>query len=266
MYLRALKTAVEAAQKAGSFLIEKVSTEVTIETKALNDFVTNVDKESESLIISLLQEDFPEFGILAEEQGAKPHFDKTPYWVIDPLDGTTNFIHRFPIFAVSIGLCVGKQPVLGAVYDPNRKELFTAIQGEGAFLNGQRINVSTAHLLQHSLIGTGFPFRNIAIIDQYQKCFAEILKRTHGIRRAGVASLDLCYLACGRLDGFWEHGLQPWDAAAGTIIIQEAGGKVTDFLNRDEFLFGRTMTASNGIIHEELQKIVSSTMPLQYPY
>lgn len=265
MKKEALKIAVLAAKQAGEYLQEMSRTVLQINTKAVNDFVTNVDRESENIIVSTLRKHFPLFGVLAEESVQEKITDDTPYWIIDPLDGTTNYVHRFPIYCVSIALYWKEEPLVGVVYDPNRNHLFTAIKGGGAYLNDSPVKVSDCTRLQDSLIGTGFPFRNFEIIEQYTQCFSAILRNSHGIRRPGVAAIDLAYVAWGRLDGFWEHGLQPWDAAAGALLIEEAGGSLTDFTGGNKYLFGRTLVASNGRIHPELFEIVSRTMPHTYP-
>ena len=268
MFSNELHIAKETAKIAGKFLIDELVNvkNVNIEVKAVNDFVTKIDKQTEDLIIESLKKSFPDYGIMAEENYADKTIPDNLYWVIDPLDGTTNYIHNFPSFCVSIGLCQNKEPLMGVIFDPTRNELFFAQKDKGAFLNDKPVNVSSTVNMEGSLIGTGFPFRNFPIIDNYLTCFAEILKKCQGIRRPGAAAIDLAYVACGRLDGFWEHGLQPWDCAAGAVIIKEAGGKVTDFKGGDDYIFSRTFIASNGIIHDEIQDIVSSSMPLKYPY
>jgi len=268
MFSNELSIAKKIAQKAGNFLIDqrKKNKSITVEVKAINDFVTKIDKQAEDLIVESLKKTFPDYGIMAEENYSDKTIPDSLYWVIDPLDGTTNYIHNFPSYCVSIGLCENKKPVMGVIYDPTRDEMFSAQKDKGAFLNRIPINVSLIKNMKGSLIGTGFPFRNFPIIDNYLDCFSSILKKCQGIRRPGAAAIDLAYVACGRLDGFWEHGLQPWDCAAGSIIIKEAGGKVTDFQGGDDYLFSRTLIASNTLVHSEIQDIVSSSMPIKYPY
>lgn len=267
MFDRELKTAIASAKEAGHFLLHKFASEstLTIDTKAINDFVTDVDRESEKMIVSRLTEEFPEYGIMAEETDVTLEHSDAPYWIIDPLDGTTNFIHSYPMFCVCIALYRNNDPLVGVVYDPVRDELFSASSGGGAYVNDTPISVSRRLKMKDSLIGTGFPFRNFPIIDKYYECFSQILRNCRGIRRAGAAGIDLAYVACARLDGFWEHGLQPWDLAAGALLILEAGGRLTDFLGGADYLFGRTCIASNSRIHDELFKIVSATMPHSYP-
>ena len=265
MKKKALATAIEAAKTAGEFLLAKIDSDLSIEKKAQNDFVTDIDKESEKIVISILNNSFPEFGILSEEMSPDRVSDANPYWIIDPIDGTTNYIHKFPMFCVSIGLCINGELSVGVVYDPSHDELFYAVSGEGAYLNGIPIHVSNNRKLSDSIIGTGFPFRNFSIMNQYFDCFEQILKTTQGVRRPGSAAIDLAYVACGRLDGFWEHGLHPWDLAASAVIIKEAGGELSDFKGGDDYLYGRTLVASNKKIHDRLLNIVSKTMPHKYP-
>lgn len=267
MYDEILKSAIFAAKTAG-YLIEDAAqkkTDLHIEAKAKNDFVTAIDKESENCIKNILRERHPDFEFMAEETSEGKHIPDTPYWVIDPIDGTTNYIHRFPAYCVSIALCEQTRPMVGVIYDPTRNELFHAVRGQGAYLNDVPISVSGCTHLSDGLIATGFPFRNYRIMKKYLRCFEEILRACQGIRRPGAAAIDLAYVACGRLDGFWEHGLHPWDAAAGVVIIEEAGGKVTDFTGNDTYLFGRTLVTANKTIHSQLQSIVHQFMPTVYP-
>ncbi len=265
MKKKALKTAIKAAKTAGRFLLDKIDSDLSIEKKAQNDFVTDIDKESEKIVLAILNDEFPDFGVLSEEMPPDKVCDSNPYWIIDPIDGTTNYIHKFPMFCVSIGLAVKGILSVGVVYDPSHDELFYAIVGEGAYLNGRPIHVSRNKKLSDSIIGTGFPFRNFSIMDRYFDCFEQILRTTQGVRRPGSAAIDLAYVACGRLDGFWEHGLHPWDLAASAVIIKEAGGEISDFKGGDNYLYGRTLIASNGKIHSQLLNIVSKTMPHKYP-
>lgn len=261
-----LDTAIKAAKTAGSFLLEYQNSKssIDIEEKDLNDLVTNYDKESENLIISILKNDFPEFGIMAEEGAVRQIDNNTPFWVIDPIDGTSNFIHRFPIYCVSIGLCRGEDHLCGVIYNPVLNELFYGQKGDGAYLNGNRIKVSDCPKLKNAMIGTGFPFRSYSLLDQYMDCANKLLRNCHDIRRAGAAAVDLAYVACGRLDAYFEYGLQPWDAAAGAIIVMEAGGMVTDFGGGNDYLFGRTLISSNSKIHPELLDLISKNLPHKY--
>lgn len=210
----------EAVLSAGSIVkdafLQPPGNDETIE-KGENDFVTRVDVQSERMIIDILKESFPEIGILAEEGRGRP--GSGTFWIIDPLDGTTNFMHRFPVIGISVALYSMGEVVLGTIYDPLRGELFEALRDQGAYLNGERISVSSTHALPASLLGTGFPFRVRDYLDQYIKLFKLLFKQCRGIRRAGAAVIDLAYVASGRLDGFFELYLKPWDMAAGLSLI-----------------------------------------------
>lgn len=234
-----LNTAVKAARKAGA-IINRASLDldlVRVTAKGRSDFVTEVDKAAEAAIIDTLMHAYPGHAILAEESGASAGAASAEYlWIIDPLDGTTNFIHGFPQYAVSIALQHKGQMTQACVYDPTRNELFTATRGRGAFLDDRRIRVSRRGKLSESLIGTGFPFRQLAHLDEYVRMFKKITEATAGIRRPGAAALDLAYVAAGRFDGFWEFGLSPWDMAAGSLLITEAGGMVSDFVGEQNWL------------------------------
>jgi myo-inositol-1(or 4)-monophosphatase len=231
-------------RSAGSFLMERFGREIEggVEEKNANDFVTEVDRESERIITEALRGAFPEIGIYAEEGGVTGSVDR--FWIVDPLDGTTNFIHRYPVFSISIALYEEGGTVLGAVYDPTRDELFEAVRGGGAFCNGEGIRVSGATALGESLLGTGFPFSVQQHIDKYLAVFKDLFLQCRGMRRAGSAALDLCHVAAGRLDGFWELYLKPWDMAAGALIVEEAGGAVTDFFGAGEYLAGGHIVAA----------------------
>ena len=232
-----LNIAVRAARRAGS-IINRASLDgsgLEVRSKRQNDFVTRVDHAAEEAIIDVVRKAYPDHAILAEESGTTE--GKAEYeWIIDPLDGTTNFIHGFPQYCVSIGIRHRGALAHGVVYDPNRNELFTASKGRGAFLNDRRIRVSKCLRLGDALVGTGFPFREVERVDRYVKQFRSIIVSTAGLRRAGAAALDLAYVACGRLDAFWEMGLSAWDMAAGALLIQEAGGLVGDLRGDDGYL------------------------------
>lgn len=234
-----LNIAVKAARRAAT-VINRASTQIdllTVESKAPNDFVTEVDRAAEAAIIEVLRDAYPQHGILAEESGSTGGAEDSEYqWIIDPLDGTTNFLHGFPQYAVSIALARNGVLEHAVVFDPTRNELFTASKGSGAFLNDRRIRVTRRTRLAESLIGTGFPFREFKHLDAYLAMFRELTQKTAGIRRPGAAALDLAYVASGRLDGFWEMGLQPWDMAAGVLLIQEAGGLVSDLSGESAFM------------------------------
>jgi myo-inositol-1(or 4)-monophosphatase len=223
-----LNVAVMAARRAGAVLGRNFNKldKLTVEKKGHNDFVSSADLAAERAIIDVIHKHYPEHAIHAEESGIQGESDHV--WVIDPLDGTTNYLHGFPVFGISIGLQINGRLEHAVVYDPMREELFTATRGEGAQLDGRKIRVSGNKDLDRSLIGTGFPFREVnADMGPYLSMLEKVVKNSSGVRRPGAASLDLCYVACGRLDAFWETGLQPWDLAAGTLIIREAGGIVS---------------------------------------
>ena len=228
-----LNIAVRAARRAGS-IINRASLDgagLEVRSKRQNDFVTRVDHAAEEAVLDVVRKAYPDHAILAEESGAAAGSAEYE-WVIDPLDGTTNFIHGFPQYCVSIAIRHRGALAHGVIYDPNRNELFTASKGRGAFLNDRRIRVSKCLRLGDALVGTGFPFREGARIDLYSNQLKSMMQKCAGVRRAGAAALDLAYVACGRLDAFWELGLSPWDMAAGALMIQEAGGLVGD-LNGD---------------------------------
>ncbi|HET7921426.1 MAG TPA: inositol monophosphatase family protein [Gammaproteobacteria bacterium] len=225
-----LNIAVSAARRAGDVIVRHVDRidRLTIRAKEHNDFVSQVDRFAEEEIIQIIRKAHPDHAILAEESGAQG--DNAEFtWVIDPLDGTTNFLHGFPVFSVSIALKVRGRLEHGVIYDPIRQELFTASRGSGAQADGKRIRVSPQKTLDGALIGTGFPFRENHNLALYMKMFECVVQKTAGLRRAGSAALDLAYVAAGRMDGFWEMGLKQWDIAAGVLMIQEAGGLVGGF-------------------------------------
>jgi myo-inositol-1(or 4)-monophosphatase len=232
-----LNIAVRAARRAGS-VINRASLaggELNVRSKRVNDFVTQVDDGAEQAIIEIVRKAYPDHGFLAEESGASAgQADYT--WIIDPLDGTTNFIHGFPQYCVSIGVQHRGALTHAVVYDPIRNELFTASKGRGAYLNDRRIRVSRCAKLSDALVGTGFPFREMKRVDLYMKQLRGMMAHSAGVRRAGAAALDLAYVACGRLDAFWELGLSQWDMAAGALLIQEAGGLVGDLGGEQGFM------------------------------
>jgi myo-inositol-1(or 4)-monophosphatase len=233
-----LNTAVKAARKAGA-IINRASLDldlIRVTAKGRSDYVTEVDRAAENAIIEVLKTAYPSHAFIAEESGASHPKPAEYTWIIDPLDGTTNFIHGFPQYAVSIGLKHRGQITQAVIYDPTRNELFTASRGRGAFLNDRRIRVSRRTKLAESLIGTGFPFRQLGHLDDYVRMFKRITEETAGLRRPGAAALDLAYVAAGRLDGFWEFGLSAWDMAAGSLLIIEAGGLVSDFDGKPDYL------------------------------
>lgn len=256
-----LNTAIKAARRAAS-IINRASNQlelVSVQTKSPNDFVTEVDRAAEAAIIEVLREAYPQHGILAEESGETGSGEYQ--WIIDPLDGTTNFIHGFPQYAVSIALAKNGIVEQAVVYDPVHNDLFTATKGSGAFLNDRRIRVSRRNRLSDALIGTGFPFRQFDHIDAYLAMFKELTQKTAGIRRPGAAALDLAYVACGRLDGFWEMGLSPWDMAAGTLLIQEAGGLVGDLRGEADYLENGTVVAGTPKVFAQLLSTLQPYVP-----
>ncbi len=253
-----LNTAVKAARHAGNLIVRYIDQidRIDIEKKGRNDFVTEVDRAAESAIIDVIQKAYPKHAILAEESGSKPGHDFE--WIIDPLDGTTNFVHGHPQFSVSIAVRRALQLEHAVVFDPLRNELFTASRGGGAHLDDRRMRVSRVLHLPDALIGTGFPFKALNHLDDWIRTFREVLLRSSGIRRAGSAALDLAYVACGRFDGFWEIGLSPWDMAAGCLLIQESGGLISDPHGQQEHLSSGNIVAGNPQIHPQLLKLVRS--------
>jgi myo-inositol-1(or 4)-monophosphatase len=235
-----LTIAVRAARRAGS-IINRAALDgsgLEVRSKRMNDFVTKVDHAAEEAIIETVRKAYPEHAVLAEESGASAGSAEYPeyQWIIDPLDGTTNFIHGFPQYCVSIGIRHRDALAHGVIYDPIKNELFTASKGRGAFLNDRRIRVSKCLRLSDALVGTGFPFREIGQIERYTQQLKQLMQKSAGVRRAGAAALDLAYVACGRLDAFWEVGLSAWDMAAGALMIQEAGGLVGDLHGESGYL------------------------------
>lgn len=224
-----------------------------VEYKGSNDMVSYVDKAAEEIIVERLHKLLPEAGFITEE-GTKTTVGEVYNWIIDPLDGTTNFIHDLPFYSVSIGLQQNSEIVLGVVYDVRNKECFYAMKGAGAFCNGERIQVSATETLEASLIATGFPYDGLGQSEAFLDILKSLTESSHGFRRLGSAALDLCYVACGRVEGYFQHNLKPYDVAGGLIIVQEAGGKVSDFSDGNDYIFGGEMVASNGWIHDELLK------------
>jgi len=251
-----LKAAIEIAREAGAILRTEFDRPKEISYKGEVDIVTESDRRSEALIVARLREHFPGHAIVAEEGTGGEAAGAKYCWHVDPLDGTTNFAHGYPCFAVSIGLVEDGEPIAGVVFNPVSNELFTAARGEGAYLNSERIRVSTVDKLANSLVATGFPThqrKNSANMNYYW----EFTLRSHGVRRDGSAALDLCSVACGRFDAFWEFGLNSWDTAAGMLLVQEAGGVVTDLAGRPYRPGGWEMFASNGRIHGEVREVAA---------
>jgi myo-inositol-1(or 4)-monophosphatase len=257
----ALNIAIKAARKAGSVILRNMDRlgGVNVTLKGRNDYVSEVDRQAEEEIIAILRKAYPAYGILAEEGGLTEGDEYQ--WIIDPLDGTTNYLHGFPQFAVSIALAHRGRIEQAVIYDPLREELFTASRGGGAFLNDRRVRVSGLKTLEGSLLGTGFPFRQPAILDTYLATFRALHPDAAGIRRAGSAALDLAYVAAGRLDGFWEFGLKPWDLAAGILLVREAGGLVGDFRGGEEFMKHGNLVAGNPKIFAAILQTISPHLP-----
>jgi myo-inositol-1(or 4)-monophosphatase len=250
-----LSIAVKAARRAGN-IINRGAREIdllTVTTKGPKDFVSEVDRQAESAIVETLLDGYPDHAILAEEGTAKgANAEAENVWIIDPLDGTTNFLHGFPQYCVSIALAHRGQVTQGVIYDPVRNDLFTASRGRGAFLNERRIRVSRRQHLRECLVGTGFPFRDGAYLDTYLRMMKTMIEQTAGLRRPGAAALDLAYVAAGFYDGFWEVGLNSWDVAAGSLLVQEAGGLIGDLAGEGEFLHGGQVIAGNPKIFAQM--------------
>jgi len=252
-----LNIAVKAARRGGQ-IINRASLDldrIQISKKQHNDFVTEVDKASEAAIIETLTTAYPKHSILAEESGVQDK-DSEFQWIIDPLDGTTNFIHGFPQYAVSVALRHKGLLTQAVIYDPTNNELFTATRGRGAYLNERRIRVSKRTQLNEALIGTALHFRDLQSLDEYLAMFREFTLRTAGQRRAGAAALDIAYVAAGRLDGFWEMGLSPWDMAAGALLVQEAGGLVGDFRGDSGYLDSGRIVCGNPKIFSQMLQVI----------
>ncbi len=259
-----LETAIDIAREAGALLAHHYERGIGFDLKGDFDLVTEADRASERLVVERLQTHFPSHNILGEEGGLREKNSES-CWYVDPLDGTTNFAHGFPMFNVTMALERAGELVAGVIYDPLRQEMFAAEAGGGAFLNGRRIRTSRAAKLESALLATGFPSRkrheNVNI-----HFFHQVAMTTHGVRRGGSAALDLAYVACGRLDGFWEFGLNPWDMAAGLIIVREAGGRYSDMRGGPATLRGEHIAVTNGLIHDELMGLFGDVFARRYRY
>lgn len=246
------KQVVNLSKAVGQFIKNEVNNldNTDVEEKGLHNLVTYVDKESEKILVNELGKILPDAGFIAEEDSSlaeSDHFN----WVIDPLDGTTNFIHRVPLYAISIALLDKGEVILGCVYEINLDECFYAWKNSHAFLNGEEIHVSNTNNLNSSLLATGFPYYDYSLLDPYLDLFKDLMRTTRGVRRLGSAAVDLAYVACGRFDLFYEYGLQSWDVAAGSLIVRQAGGTVSDFRDKRNYIFGKQLIASNKLIHNE---------------
>jgi myo-inositol-1(or 4)-monophosphatase len=250
---------IALAKETGQFFLDEINKVKTsdIEVKGLHDFVSYVDKTAEASIVKRLTELLPDSGFITEE-GTATRLGERFNWIVDPLDGTTNFLHHIPLFSVSIALMEGNKIVLGVVYEPNRDECFYAWKDSSAFLNEKEIHVSDQQDLKSTLLATGFPYNNFSLLDDYMELFAWFATNTSGIRRMGSAAVDLAYTACGRFEGFFEYGLHAWDVAAGVFIVQRAGGTVTDFNGATDYTFGGELLASNSALHSTLLRAVKA--------
>jgi len=253
---RDLEIALEAAEKGVSVVRSYMGTDFTVEEKGFNDLVTEADLASEKEIIGFLKEKFPSDDILAEETESAQKLSNKRLWIIDPIDGTTNFTYRFPIFCVSVGLWENGAPKAAVVIEVNRNEVFTATAGGGAYLNNRPISVSTRTEPSSALLGTGFPYSDLSLVDEYMILFRELTKNVKGIRRPGAATYDLCCVADGRFDGFYEYSLKAWDVGAAALIVKEAGGIISDWNGGDDWLFGQRIIAGNPSIHKYLLQMI----------
>jgi len=252
---------VELTNTTGEFIRNerKIFSQKSVEIKGVHDFVSYVDKTSEQQLVSSLSKILPSAGFIAEEGTGKPSPDGLN-WVIDPLDGTTNFIHGLPPFAISIALMEGNEVILGVIYEINLNETFWAYQGSKSYLNGNPIHVSGVNTVNDSLVATGFPYYDYDRIVPFFKTMEYFMRYSHGVRRLGSAATDLAYVACGRFDAFYEYSLHPWDVAAGSLIVQQAGGKVCDFSGEKNYIFGKEIIATNLNVHDEFLGTIKSCM------
>ena len=255
-----MSVAWEAATAAGTLIREHWQKPKSIDYKGAIDLVTSVDRQSEQRIVELLRNHFPDHSILAEEETNWVGTEGRHRWIIDPLDGTTNFAHSYPQFSVSIALECDGEVILGLVYDPLHGECFKAVKGEGATLNGNPIRTSAVKELDKALLATGFPYDQREKADFYLSIFKAFMTRSQGIRRNGSAALDLCYVACGRIDGFWELKLRPWDTAAAALIVEEAGGRLSELSGKKFSIWGEETLASNGAIHDEMVSVATAAV------
>lgn len=254
---RRLLFALELAREVGDYIYKSAHRMKHVHYKGEIDLVTQFDRKSQDVIVRRLTSEYPGYGILSEED-ISHDVDAPVKWIVDPLDGTTNFAHGLPIWAISIALENKGKIVLGIVYDPTRKEMFYAIKGGGAFLNGKRINVSKVNELDQSLLVTGFPYDIRSAKDNNLNHFSNFAVRAQAVRRLGSAALDLCYTACGRFDGYWELKLSPWDQAAGSLILSEAGGRITDFAGKKFSIYGDEVLGTNGLLHQQMMVILNA--------
>ncbi len=256
---------LEIALKAARLGVETIksfkSKSLNVQQKGFHDLVTDADLATEETILGYLRDNLPDDEILAEETASEGKLTNNRTWIVDPIDGTTNFAHDFPIYCVSVAMWEYKQPKVAVVIEVNRNEEFTATAGEGAKLNGKPISVSDTTKPRNAFVATGFPYNDLSVVDPYLELFRHLMEELQGIRRPGAASFDLCCVACGRFDGFYEYSLHAWDVAAAALIIKEAGGVVTNWAGSDDWLFGQRMVAGNSEIHAHLLKRIKEYIP-----
>jgi myo-inositol-1(or 4)-monophosphatase len=253
-----LATAIEAVVRAGDMQMARFGKVMRVDRKSAIDLVTEADVEIEQMFRALIEARFPDHDVLAEEMGAGVRPEASHRWIFDPIDGTTNYAHGVPIFCAALALEIDGEIEVGAIYDPNRRELYTAERGVGAWLNGAPLRVSQAATLIDALLVTGFPYSVHEELDEVLAVFRDFVGRARAIRRLGSAAIDMCWVAAGRMDGFWEAGLQPWDAAAAALLVREAGGRVTEFDGAPWQSSSPTITASNGTLHDEMLAVLAA--------
>lgn len=256
-----LDVAKQAAREGVRIIQSFKAKGIKIKKKGFHDLVTDADVETEKAIIEVIKKHYPDDQILAEESFAEETMSEARTWIIDPIDGTTNFANNFPIYCVSVALWEHRKPKVGIVIEVNREEEFTAIVGEGAWLNDEEIEVSSTSEFEHAFLGTGFPYNDLSVVDPYLKLFRQLMEDVQGIRRPGSAAYDLCCVACGRFDGFYEYSLHIWDVAAAALIIREAGGVITDWDGGDQWPFGQRVVTGNSKIHDFLLQRIKDNIP-----
>lgn len=260
-YKKITSEVIDLVKEAAAYIREerKNFKDDKIEVKGLHNFVTHADKKAEEILVNGLKKIFPQSGFITEE-GTEKRRNEVYNWIIDPIDGTTNFIHGQPPYAISVALKENNEIVIGIVYEIVLHECFHTCKGDKAYLNGDAIKVSKAEKVKDGLVATGFPYTNYEKVDAFLKTFNHFMRNSHGVRRLGSAATDLAYVACGRFDVFYEYGLKPWDMAAGVLLVKNAGGQVKDFEDKDNYLFGGEIIASNGRLHEEFSAIIKKFM------
>lgn len=257
-----LEIAIQAAREGVRVIKLFNEKGIKVKEKGFHDLVTDADVATEKAILEFIKRHFPDDEVLAEESAAHKQMSDSRTWIVDPIDGTTNFANDFPVYCVSVALWEHKDPKVGVVIEVNRDEEFTAVAGEGAWLNGDKIHVSSTSNPRNTFIGTGFPYNDLSIVDPYLKLFRQLMEELQGIRRPGSACFDLCCVACGRFDGFYEYSLHIWDVAAAVLIIREAGGVISDWDGGDQWAFGQRIVAGNAEIHSHLLKRIKEYIPI----